>query len=397
MSTYKLSVIVPTFNLEKEIDETFNSIKNQTIGFENIEVVFVDDNSTDNTLSKLNKYSREFNNVKVLKTDKNSSYAGKPRNIGIQNATADYVLFLDGDDQLLLNACEILYDKIQLNNADIVIGGHINVYSNGICQHYPPLLQDNESYFKNTLNPQLLNINPAISAKLFNKFLLINNNITFPEGIPGEDLVFLLESIIHSRNVLTLNNFYVYYRNLNNDSVTLNLTNGYFYGLIKAYVIVCDLFEKYNIEKSIQEIVLHNHLSFFTERILKVYFSDEYTDTDLEKICSSDLFNELSDKNIFKENYNFKLYFNRMKNGEYNNRDLLNNIYKNFNFHSAIITDLKYVKDEITKLNIKPKKINEDNIYLKKANKELSEENKRLKYELNEIKSSKLWKLKNKF
>lgn len=397
MSEYKLSIIIPTFNLENEINNAFNSIKNQTIGFENIEVIFVDDNSTDSTQDKLNKYSHQFSNVKVLTTDKNSGYAGKPRNIGIQNATSDYILFLDGDDELLLNACEVLYDKIQFYNTDLVIAGHINVYGNGVCQHYPPLLHDNESYFENTLNPQLLNVNPAISAKLFNKFLLTKNNITFPENIPGEDLIFLLETIINSRNILTLNNFYTYYRNLDNDSVTLNLSNDYFYGLIKAYILVCDLFEKYSIKSTIQEIVLHNHLSFFTERVIKVYFSDDFEGTDLEEIFHSDLFEELSNKDIFKDNYNFKLYFERMKNGDYNNRDLLNNIYQNFDFDSEIISDLKYVKQEISKLTIKPNKINEDNAYLRAINKELYEENEKLTHELDEIKSSKLWKLKNKF
>ena len=397
MSEYKLSIIIPTFNLENEVDNAFNSIKKQTMVFENIEVIFVDDNSTDNTLNKLNNYSHKFSNVKVLTTDKNSGYAGKPRNIGIKNATADYILFLDGDDELLLNTCEVLYDKIQFYNTDMVIAGHINVYSNGVCQHYPPLLQDNESYFENTLNPQLLNVNPAISAKLFNKFLLTKNNINFPENIPGEDLIFLLETIINSRNILTLNNFYTYYRNLDNDSVTLNLSNDYFYGLIRAYILVCDLFEKYSIKSTIQEIVLHNHLSFFTERVIKVYFSNDFEDTDLEEIFNSDLFDELSNKDIFKDNYNFKLYFERMKNGDYNNRDLLNNIYQNFDFDSEIISDLKYVKQEISKLTIKPNKINEDNAYLRTINKELYEENEKLTQELDEIKSSKLWKLKNKF
>ena len=375
MSEYKLSIIIPTFNLENEIDNAFNSIKKQTMVFENIEVIFVDDNSTDNTLNKLNNYSHKFSNVKLLTTDKNSGYAGKPRNIGIKNASADF----------------------QFYNTDMVIAGHINVYGNGVCQHYPPLLHNNESYFENNLNPQLLNINPAISAKLFNKFLLTKNNITFPENIPGEDLIFLLETIINSRNILTLNNFYTYYRNLDNDSVTLNLSNDYFYGLIRAYILVCDLFEKYSIKSTIQEIVLHNHLSFFTERVIKVYFSDDFEDTDLEEIFHSDLFDKLSNKDIFKDNYNFKLYFERMKNGDYNNRDLLNNIYQNFDFDSEIISDLKYVKQEISKLTIKPNKINEDNAYLRAINKELYEENEKLTQELDEIKSSKLWKLKNKF
>ena len=396
MSEYKLSIIIPTFNLENKIDNAFESIKSQTIGFDNIEVIFVDDKSTDNTLSKLNDYTSKYENVNLFSTDENSGYAGKPRNIGLKKATSDYILFLDGDDELLINACEVLYDKIQ-TNVDVVIGGHINVYEDKIHQHYPPLLKDNENFFKNVLNPQILNIKPAISAKLFNKQLLLNNNIKFLEGLPGQDLVFLLESLLNSKAILTLNNFYVYYRNLNNNSVTLKLTNDYFFGLIKSYLSVCDLFEKYNVDIDIQEIVFHNHLSFFTERVMSVYYSEKYPNTDLNAIFSSELFDELSNKNIFKSNPNFSLYFKRMKNGEYNNRDVLNNIYQTFNFDSKIISDIKYVKNEISKLNIIPNKIQEDNNYLKKINKELYEENKELTHELNEIKSSKLWKLKNKF
>ena len=93
-----------------------------------------------------------------------------------------------------------------------------------------------------------------------------------------------------------------------------------------------------------------------------------------------------------------------MKNGEFNNRDLLNTIYQTFDFDKQIISDLKYVKNEISKLDIKPNKIQEDNIYIRKAyrklseeNEELSRQNKELTCELSEIKASRLWKLKSKF
>lgn len=130
---------------------------------------------------------------------------------------------------------------------------------------------------------------------------------------------------------------------------------------------------------------------------MKVKFTEGYEDTNLEELFNSEQFSKLSDKEIFKNNPNFSLYFKRMKNGEYNNRDLLNTIYQNFNFDSEIISDLKFIKEEISKFNIKPNKIQEDNIYLKKVNKELYFKNEELTNELKEIKSSKLWKLKNKF
>ncbi len=390
MSEYKLSVIVPTYNLENEIDKTFKSIKSQSIGFENIEVIFVDDNSTDNTLNILNGYAEEYGNITVISTDENSSYGGKPRNIGLKHSTADYVLFLDGDDQLLINACEVLYDKIIYSYADIVIGGQINVFEDGVMEHNPPVLSDKEeNFFKNVKNYKLLSMRPAISAKLFKKSLLTNNNVKFPEGIPGEDLIFLLEAVLNSKSIITLTNRYIYYRNLYGTSTTLNLTEKYFYGLINAYLKVSDLLEKYNVPNNIQEVVFHSHLNFLGERAIYVKFFSENDDINLEKIFNSDEFNRLSDKNIFKSNKNFSYYFENMKNGEYNNREVLKAIYNDFDFDSPIITDLEYVKDEISRLNIMPNKIIEDNKYLKKTNIELSKE-------LNQIKSSKSWKIKNK-
>ena len=319
LSDYKLSIIIPTFNLENEIDKAFDSVKSQTIGFENIEVIFVDDNSTDNTINILNSYSNEYSNIKVASTDENSGYAGKPRNIGLKHSTSDYVLFLDGDDQLLINACELLYKKIQYSYVDIVIGGQINVFEDGIQEYNPPILSNKEeNFFKNTIHHKLLSMRPAISAKLFKKSLLVNNNIEFPEGIPGQDLVFMLEAILNSKSIITLTNSYIYYRNLDGSSTTLNLSEKYFYGLINAYLLVSDLLEKYDVQNNIQEVVFHSHLSFLGERAIQAKFNDEYSNINLEEIFNSDEFNKLADKDIFKSNKNFTYYFENMKNGEYN-------------------------------------------------------------------------------
>ena len=109
---YKISVIVPVFNVENKIMNAFNSILNQTIGFENLEVIFVDDNSTDDSKNIIKSLENKYDNVKSFYLSKNSGYAGKPRNIGIKNATANYLMFLDPDDLYFEDACEKLYDEI---------------------------------------------------------------------------------------------------------------------------------------------------------------------------------------------------------------------------------------------------------------------------------------------
>lgn len=421
MNGYKLSVIVPTFNLENVISETFDSIKNQTIGFENIELIFIDDCSSDNTYKILTNYSETYDNVTVLKTDTNTGFAGAPRNLGLKKSNAEYVLFLDGDDQLLVDACEILYKNITSSNADIVIGGHINKYENKRLEHIPPLYFGRTETFTDVINPNLFKIIPAIGAKIFKKEMLTSNDILFPEGISGEDLVFLLNSIINSNKIAVLNNFYVYYRNIKNDSVTFHLTENYFYGLIKAYSLICDLFENHDIPYNLQEMVLTGHLGFFSRQILRAFYATYFKNETLYDILNSEPFNRLSGKKIFRKNIIFDEFFRNMKTGYYNNQPLLKmitdkydpelkeeyNYLKNYtdilkeentklnNEKNNIETELKSLESTNTQLNTEINNLKEE---LKDANKKLSEisnENNNLKNELTKIKSSKLWKLKN--
>ena len=112
MDNYKISMIIPTFNAEKDLERAISSLMKQTIGFENIEVLLVDDLSTDNTRKVILEYAEKYNNIKYIFLESNSGTAGKPRNIGIENASSEYIMFLDNDDEYIPEACEILYDKI---------------------------------------------------------------------------------------------------------------------------------------------------------------------------------------------------------------------------------------------------------------------------------------------
>ena len=96
--TYKISIIIPIFNVEFYIERCLFSIFNQTIGFENLEVILVDDVSNDRTHYIIEKYASRYDNIKYKILDENSGAAGKPRNVGIELASADYIMFIDPDD-----------------------------------------------------------------------------------------------------------------------------------------------------------------------------------------------------------------------------------------------------------------------------------------------------------
>ena len=376
MSNYKLSVIIPTFNLEETIQKTFQSVENQTIGFNNIELIFVDDNSNDNTLKFLKNYENYYSNVKLISLKNNSGFAGKPRNIGLENSTSDYILFLDGDDQLLIDSCEVLYNHINQSNSDMIIGGHINRYENGKLDHNSPLYSGRIETFTNVNDANLLNITPAICAKLFRKELLSKNNIKFLEGTPGQDLVFLLESILNSRKVTVLNNFYVYYRNITDSSVSFNLNEKYMTGLITTYSRVCDIFEKHSVNPEIQEIVLSNHLGFLTTQLIRSSSSKDFSDETLKQIVTSEVFSELSNKNIFKNNSLFIEFFDNIKNGNYNNRPLLAKIRENTN--TDLINGHHGLEHKIEKLNNGNIELSKENNILKENNAQLTKEQREL-------------------
>lgn len=116
----KISVIIPCYNVQKYVMRCFDSIYSQTYGFENLEVIFIDDLSIDNTWSILemlqNKYSENVISVKM----ENKGMCGGTRNLGMDICTGKYIMFLDADDCIHPNTIDILYNKCLEKDFDIV-------------------------------------------------------------------------------------------------------------------------------------------------------------------------------------------------------------------------------------------------------------------------------------
>ena len=110
------TIIIPTYNTEKYIPNCIESILNQE--YDNYEIIIVDDCSTDKTLEIIKQY--ESDNIRIFSAPKNSG-PGIARNIGIEHAKNEYILFCDSDDYYLENAFEKICKKIEETNSDIVI------------------------------------------------------------------------------------------------------------------------------------------------------------------------------------------------------------------------------------------------------------------------------------
>ncbi|WP_082398007.1 glycosyltransferase family 2 protein [Methanobrevibacter arboriphilus] len=146
--------------------KTIDSVINQTIGFENIELIIIDDNSKDNTQQIINEYAKKYSNIKSKYLDENSGYPGKPRNIGIELSTSDYIIFLDSDDYFEKDACEILYEKINSEKADLVFGS-CTIHKLGRTLDGTPKYFKNKGILKfNSKNDEFIKIIELISPQL---------------------------------------------------------------------------------------------------------------------------------------------------------------------------------------------------------------------------------------
>uniref|UniRef100_UPI003864C4B3 glycosyltransferase family 2 protein n=1 Tax=Methanobrevibacter sp. TaxID=66852 RepID=UPI003864C4B3 len=112
-----VSVIIPVYNVEKYLKECLDSVCNQTLA--NIEIICVNDGSTDNSLAILNEYAQKDGRIKIISQENQG--LGAARNRGLEDASADYVYFLDSDDYIELTTLEKLFNNAVSNSSDVVL------------------------------------------------------------------------------------------------------------------------------------------------------------------------------------------------------------------------------------------------------------------------------------
>ena len=115
-----LSIIIPCYNSEKYLKNCLNSFCNQIKRYNKIEVILVNDSSTDGTSKILKSYGKKFKFIKILKNKKNLGVS-LSRNLAINRSRGNYILFLDSDDEIIKNSILSLLKLIKKNNRDIIV------------------------------------------------------------------------------------------------------------------------------------------------------------------------------------------------------------------------------------------------------------------------------------
>ena len=204
MSEYVISIILPIYNVENYLRNALDSIINQTFDINKLEVIMVDDCSSDNSGNIIDSYAHKFDNFTAIHLDKNSGGAGKPRNIGLEYVTSDYILFLDPDDEFMPDICEVLLNELLTKNADIVTGNAICLSGDKelIDIYYP------EKYYDIIPNKNLdLFKSFRIWGTLFKKSLIFDNKIKFIDVATNEDTYFVYNCFFKANKIIYLNDY----------------------------------------------------------------------------------------------------------------------------------------------------------------------------------------------
>ena len=212
----KISIIVPVYNTAKYLDKCIQTLINQTL--ENIEIIFIDDGSEDNSVEILKNYAKKDKRIRILK--QNHKRQGAARNYGLSIAQGEYIGFVDSDDWVKLDMFEKLYYQAKETDSDIVMCS-MNTFEDGtnkiIVNTYNTLDIFNQKFFENTFTPQdtlnfIFNISVSPYNKIYRKSLIDKNNIKFPENIYFEDNAFFFQSWLNAKKISLLNQKLYQYR-----------------------------------------------------------------------------------------------------------------------------------------------------------------------------------------
>lgn len=315
MSDYKISVIVSTYNTGNFLNEFLDSIKSQSIGFENIEVIFVDDKSTDEyTVDLLKDLESTHVNVKTVFMDNNSGFPGTGRNMGLNLSNSDYVIFADHDDTYTSQAFEVMLDKIGDN--DMLISNFNQVFSDKTVPFKSIYGNSGEIEVSNIDDDKnLLRIPAAIWTRLFRRNFLIENDIRFLEGMLAEDVYVATYSCLKADGIIYLNDFYSYnykIRDSDNDKSTIHIRNKkYIEAILNGYYKIDEMLVDLD-KTEYGQLIFRSHLTSWLYTIVL----SKLDDADKKELFakSYDIFNKYySNDPYFKKRYDklVKLILNK--------------------------------------------------------------------------------------
>ena len=189
----KVSVIIPVYNTEKYLEKCLESVCNQTLS--DIEIICINDCSTDNSLEILNRYAAEDERIKIINFPENRG-AAAARNAGIDVATGEYIGFVDSDDYPDLDFYEKLHNRAKETGADVAKGNYKSAHDGYVDEYLNEKIKEDKNNFAY-----------AYCSAIFKRDIIIKNNLCFPDLSDMEDPVFTINFALAANKVEIVDTF----------------------------------------------------------------------------------------------------------------------------------------------------------------------------------------------
>ena len=219
MNEIKVSVILPVYNVEKYLNQCLESLVSQTL--EDIEIVAVNDGSTDSSKEILERFSEKYPDKIRFVTTQNRGLSAA-RNYGISLAKGKFISFVDSDDYIDKRFLETLYQAAEDNDCEAAVCGYQRVYEDG-SPSKPIPLKVSAPYNRSMREDfELLRLAPYAWNKIFSRELILKSGVLFPEGMKYEDIATIYPWLLEAKKVSLSEDVLYNYRFNRPDSIMNN-------------------------------------------------------------------------------------------------------------------------------------------------------------------------------
>ncbi len=292
----QLSVIIPMYNVEKYIHKCIYSVVQNNLKSDDFEIIIVDDESPDNSLSIATEIAKEFDNITII-SQKNKGLGGA-RNTGIQNAKGKYVLFLDSDDFYTPNSLETILKIAFDNELEILEFGAIVVDSTNKIISTVAISTENKIFDGIYYWQNFNSINSACN-KLYLKEFLISNSILFKEKIYAEDYEFNTRALYFAKKVMATEYIVANFLTSTN-SITRNKTDITKEKYRRDLISILEHIKKFESNNPTDTTFFKERLSLLNVDLFLLMLKNNFSFKEISKTKK-----ELKEKNIF--HLDFKL------------------------------------------------------------------------------------------
>ncbi len=253
----KISFIIPCYNVEQYIEHCIQTIIDMKQ--DDIEIIAVNDGSTDNTLAILNRLASDHQ-IKVINFEQASGYAGRPRNAGLDAAQGEYLAFMDPDDYYIDDQIISAYE--QFKGYDAIINSFI--IKNPVGKTTDKVILKNKDVDRcKFLWRQIVNV--CNQRTLFRREFIVKNNIRFYEDCRSQDLLFLYEVYVAGAKMRLTDIITTVYLDEREDSVSNVISNKYIETSILAYERFFNLIDKNLCSKEVDSAIGEHFLGYYSK------------------------------------------------------------------------------------------------------------------------------------